>query len=64
MYEEGQFHESKEIDSSLNTPNKGINLGNADHKPTDSFTNDVIPSDHGYQSGSGRSSVTTHPSTG
>ena len=64
VYEEGRFHEGKEIDASLNTPNQSINLGNAERKPTDNFPNDVIASDHGYQSGSGRSSVTTHPSTG
>ena len=64
MYEEGQFHESRDIDSSLNSPKKGINLRIVEPKPADSFPKDVIPSDHGYQSGSGRSSITTHSSTG
>ena len=60
VYEEGQFHEGHINDMSLSVSSKqNINGGKIELK----VTNDGIP-DHGYQSGSGRSSTSTHSPTG
>ena len=60
VYEEGQFHEGHANDMSLSMSSKqSMNGGKSDLKGT----NDGIL-DYGYQSGSGRSSTSTHSPSG